>query len=187
MSEQTQHIVPVATLIKAFSFAVVLAALALVLVVLPAEYNLDPTGIGKKLGLTQLTQSNDEANQPKAMSLANKSEATNDSPTEFATDVVTITVPAGKGLEYKFYLKQHANLTYQWQSDGPLYFDFHGEPEGDTTGYFESFTIATTDEMKGSLTTPFAGSHGWYWKNTTNAPINVTLNTQGHYKIIGLK
>jgi hypothetical protein len=184
MSEQTQPIVPVATLIKALIVAVVAAALALVLVVLPAEYNLDPTGIGKSLGFTQLNVTNKDVEQLKAIAPVTKSEADS---LEFSTDEVTITVPAGKGLEYKFYLKQHANLTYQWQADGPLYFDFHGEPEGDTTGYFESFTIATTDEMKGSLTTPFAGSHGWYWKNSKDDSIAITLKTQGNYTIIGLK
>jgi hypothetical protein len=187
MSEQTQHIVPVTTLVKAFILALVLAALALVLVVLPAEYGIDPTGVGKALGFSQLNTASNEATVPKVTPLANPAEAAGDNALDFATDEVTITVPAGKGLEYKFYLKQHANLTYHWQASGLLYFDFHGEPEGDTTGYFESFTIATADEMKGSLTTPFAGSHGWYWKNSTNEAINITLNTQGHYKVIGLK
>ena len=79
-------------------------------------------------------------------------------------------------------------MTYEWITDGePLYFDLHGEPEGDTTGYFESYTIATSDEMKGSFTAPFAGSHGWYWKNTTNKPISVQLMVKGEYTVIGLK
>ena len=59
-----------------------------------------------------------------------------------------MTVPAGRGIEYKFYMKQH-EMTYEWLTDGaPLYFDLHGEPEGDTTGYFESYHIAATNEMK---------------------------------------
>ena len=39
----------VATLIKASIAAVIIATIALVLVILPAEYNIDPTGIGKAL------------------------------------------------------------------------------------------------------------------------------------------
>ena len=68
-----------------------------------------------------------------------------------------------------------------------VYFDFHGEPAGDTTGYFESYAIATTDQMRGSVTVPFDGSHGWYWKNSTNQDVVIELKTAGNYLVIGLK
>jgi hypothetical protein len=77
-------------------------------------------------------------------------------------------------------------VEYEWTSGvTALYFDFHGEPAGDTTGYFESFSIATTNNMQGSLTTPFKGSHGWYWKNTTQQPVTVALSLKGYYRIKG--
>ena len=105
---------------------------------------------------------------------------------EFQT--IEVVVPAGRGVEYKFAMQQYAKMTYEWLTDGEaLYFDLHGEPEGDTTGYFESYTIAASNEMKGSFTAPFAGSHGWYWKNETDNPIAVQLLVKGQYEIIGLK
>ena len=105
---------------------------------------------------------------------------------EFQT--IEVVVPAGRGVEYKFAMQQYAKMTYEWLTDGEaLYFDLHGEPEGDTTGYFESYTIATSNEMKGSFTAPFAGSHGWYWKNETDNPIAVQLLVKGQYEVIGLK
>ena len=98
------------------------------------------------------------------------------------SDTVTIEIPIHKGLEYKLLMEKYAHLEYEWSTDGEaLYFDFHGEPRGDTTGYFESFAITTSNNMKGSLTTPFAGSHGWYWKNETDAPVIVTLSIKGNY------
>ena len=101
---------------------------------------------------------------------------------------VTITVPAKKGVEYKFYLKQYEKLTYEWTSEIPLYFDFHGEPlDYETTKYFESFTEATNDKVKGIMTVPFEGSHGWYWKNNSDNDVKVTLKTNGNYNILGLK
>lgn len=101
---------------------------------------------------------------------------------------VTVVVPANKGIEYKFYLKQHEKLTYEWKSEAPLYFDFHGEPlDYEQTKYFESFTEATSAKMRGIMTTPFEGSHGWYWKNNSGKDISVTLKTKGNYDIIGLK
>ena len=174
-----QHTVSSKTLIKASVSAIVIAAIAIVTLILPAEYNIDPTGIGKKLGLTVLATAGEE--QQPATSLA-----TSKGTDEFQT--IEVTVPAGRGIEYKFYMKQHEKMTYEWLTDGePLYFDLHGEPEGDTTGYFESFAIATTNEMKGSFTTPFAGSHGWYWKNKTDKAIAIQLMVKGQYEVIGLK
>ena len=96
-------------------------------------------------------------------------------------------MPARDGLEYKFFLNQYANLGYEWSGNGPLYFDLHGEPEGDTTGYFESYAAAKLAEMKGSITVPFDGSHGWYFRNDTETDVKVTLKTLGNYSIIGLK
>lgn len=101
---------------------------------------------------------------------------------------VTISVPAKKGVEYKFYLKQYEKLTYEWTAETPLYFDFHGEPlDYESTKYFESFTEATSSKMKGIMTVPFEGSHGWYWKNNSDKDVKVTLKTKGSYNILGLK
>ena len=44
------------SLVKATVIAVVVAAITLVLFILPAEYNIDPTGVGQKLGLTVFNQ-----------------------------------------------------------------------------------------------------------------------------------
>jgi len=172
-----QHTVSTQTLIKASISAVIVAAIMLITIILPAEYDIDPTGVGEKLGLTALAH----AAETKTMPLE-----TTKGTDEFQT--IEVTVPAGRGIEYKFYMKQHEKMTYEWLTDGSaLYFDLHGEPEGDTTGYFESYSIATTNEMKGSYTTPFAGSHGWYWKNTTDKPVSIQLLVKGQYEVIGLK
>ena len=100
------------------------------------------------------------------------------------SDTVTIEIPMNKGLEYKLLMEKYAHLEYEWSTNGEeLYFDFHGEPRGDTTGYFESFAETTSNNMKGSLTAPFAGSHGWYWKNETDAPVIVSLSIKGNYSL----
>ena len=172
-----QHTVSTKTLVKASISAVVVAAIALVTFILPAEYNIDPTGIGNKLGLTALAQ---------AAEVETTSLETTKGTDEFQT--IEVTVPAGRGIEYKFYMKQHEKMTYEWLTDGDaLFFDLHGEPEGDTTGYYESYVIATSDDMKGSFTAPFPGSHGWYWKNKSDNPVTVKLLVKGQYKVIGLK
>ncbi len=162
-------------------YSLVFAVVVLVFVILPAEYNIDPTGIGKKLGLTVFNEESTEIST--ALSSPETAKKL-----EYSTETITVIVPAGRGVEYKFTMEQYQKLTYEWTTDGTsLYFDLHGEPKGDTSGYFESYAIATVDKMEGSFTAPFAGSHGWYWKNTTNTPITIELTVKGEYTKHGLK
>lgn len=174
MNEISFPIQTISTLIKATIAAAFIAVIVFLTVVLPAEYGIDPTGAGKALGLTVLSQDIG----PEAIQI---------SAYELQENEATIVVPANKGVEYKFRMEKHANMTYEWHSeDIALHFDFHGEPKGDTTGYFESYTLADSSQMKGSMTVPFDGIHGWYWKNTTDKDVTVTLKTKGHYEVIGL-
>ncbi|MEW6999171.1 hypothetical protein AADZ86_15910 [Colwelliaceae bacterium BS250] len=171
-----QHTLEKRSLLKALLISIIIALVALITLILPAEYNIDPTGIGAKLGLTVFKQ---EA------STATVNKVTNGS---MSNDSVVITIPAGKGLEYKLSVQQFEKVTYEWSTNGgDIYVDLHGEPAGDTTGYFESYTIATAATMKGSFTAPFPGSHGWYWKNKTTQAIDIQLSVSGSYVIEGIK
>ena len=162
---------------KALFIACGLALVLLITVILPAEYNIDPTGIGDKLGVTVF---NPEQNEISAV--------TKNGDVSINNHQIEVVVPAGRGVEYKFQMPQFAKMTYEWETDqGELYFDLHGEPEGDTTGYFESYAITTSTNMKGSYTTPFTGSHGWYWKNKNEFPVTVYLVVEGEFDVIGLK
>ncbi len=103
-------------------------------------------------------------------------------------DSITITIPANSGKEYKLYLEKDAVLEYTWKTGSKmLFFDFHGEPKGDTTGYFKSFKQSTDSRSSGSLTAPFEGTIGWYWKNTSQMPVNIVLQTRGSYQLIAEK
>ncbi len=172
-------------------FSIILAIIILLIAVLPAEYNIDPTGLGKAMGLTVLSQTNNNTAKPSVISCpditvdANKSEEQSPQASQWK-DSVMITVPAFKGLEYKFHIVKGENLEFVWNTDGAaLYFDFHGEPAGDKTGYFKSFKESTQNQSSGTLTAPFTGSHGWYWKNNSNKAVIINLQTRGNYKIIG--
>ncbi|MBB1383242.1 hypothetical protein H5071_15170, partial [Shewanella sp. SR41-2] len=128
-----QHTVSSSTLIKAALSAIVVAGIVLVTLILPAEYNIDPTGIGQKIGVTVLAQ----AAEPEVQQSA-PAEGSN----EFQT--IEVMVPAGRGIEYKFDMQQFEKMTYEWITDGTaLFVDLHGEPKGDTSGYYESYVIAT--------------------------------------------
>ena len=102
-------------------------------------------------------------------------------------DTIAITIPARNDKEYKVFLEKKSPLVYEWKTEGAeLFFDFHGEPKGDTTGYFKSFKKGTNDQGRGSLMTVFAGTHGWYWRNNTPLPVIITLKLNGDYKRLDL-
>lgn len=176
------------SLLKYSLLSLVFATVILLTIVLPAEYNIDPLGIGEKLGLTVFSDPDNTAKLNKLNKLKGSESQENFQRNTYSPQVINVKVPAGRGVEYKFHMQQYQKLTYQWQTDNTaLYFDLHGEPEGDTTGYFESYAIATLKSMEGSFTAPFTGVHGWYWKNTSDQPVNVQLTVKGDFGHHSLK
>jgi hypothetical protein len=98
-------------------------------------------------------------------------------------DTIEVIIPAEGEIEYKLAAAKSATLQYAWTSDkGDLFFDFHGEPKGDTSGYFESYGKDTKAQSNGSITTPFEGTHGWYWRNDNDFAVTVTLKVKGDYQ-----
>ncbi len=53
-SELDTHVVPKRELLRGTVYAAIVAAVILTVAVLPAEYGVDPTGLGKAMGLTKL-------------------------------------------------------------------------------------------------------------------------------------
>jgi len=100
---------------------------------------------------------------------------------------IPLTIPAQSGKEYKFHLDKGAVLEYSWQADSvELFYDLHGEPAGDTSGYFKSFETGTKASASGILTAVFEGAHGWYWRNDNAFPVAITLQVAGQYRRVDL-
>lgn len=98
-------------------------------------------------------------------------------------DTVEITIPARGEKEYKLFVEKGDSFSHAWETDGEvLFFDFHGEPANDTSGYFKSFANGTNNASSASLTATFSGTHGWYWKNSSAKPVVITLKTRGDYQ-----
>lgn len=98
-------------------------------------------------------------------------------------DSISITIPSQGDKEFKLIVEQGKMFEYSWKTNGAeLFFDFHGEPAGDTTGAFTSYRASTKNQAEGSLNVPFTGTHGWYWKNTSKDPVIITLNIRGDYQ-----
>lgn len=172
-------------LLTATAVALGIALVVLVAAVLPAEYGIDPTGIGRMTGIARLDGS--QASDPGAPSLASPAHRPEALP--FRTDTVNVTIRPHDGLEYKLAMRANASLVYSWSAPAPLYFDFHGEPTelppDAAPGYFESHEEDTRASGHGSLRAPFSGRHGWYWQNDGDTPVTVTLRLSGYYDVIG--
>lgn len=181
-------------LFKALGIALLVAAVILITVVLPAEYGIDPTGIGKALGLTELNAANTEETETAALPAtavietadAVQSFATvTKSESPFQSKQMTILLEPGKGMELKALMREDEQFVFNWQTDGgQLYVDMHGERPnaGDEfTSYWEE---KQADSAYGGFTAPFDGSHGWYWRNRTKAPVTINLEISGFYEKI---
>jgi hypothetical protein len=180
-------------------FALVLAALILVIAVLPAEYGIDPLGTGQLLGLSRLAEESDSAPldlkalaEAKPTPIGNRQLMTPPVLTDwnrgfnsrYKVDSRKIELgPAGE-IELKYQIRKGGNLVYSWESTGKVQYEFHGEPNAGPNGTYQSYAIDDKEGVErgyGSFTAPFSGIHGWYWKNLSQTPITITLLSAGFY------
>ncbi|WP_276348902.1 hypothetical protein [Daejeonella sp. JGW-45] len=210
MSEIKHPILGKKQIIKAVIISMIIGFVLLITAILPAEYGIDLTGAGKLFGFSRLYVPEDGDNAPAGsggvvlnnfplikMEKAGSGpevhrpvEADNPPPeTQLPErqDSVQVVVPAGKGLEYKIYLLKHGKMKYEWTTDnGVLYFDFHGEVKQAKEAkavYFESYTIANSNNMVGTFLAPYEGKHGWFFRNTSEKDVVVTLRLKGQYTL----
>ncbi len=180
-------------LIRATAISAAVAGALLVTVVLPAEYAIDPTGIGGALGFTEMGEIKVQLAQEAAADRAATLAADAAAPTATAaapqvagagadarSDVTELTLTPGQGAEIKATMAEGTTLTYDWSvSGGAVNYDTHADAPGiDYHGYDKGQNSAGE---KGRLLAPFDGKHGWFWRNRGDGPVTITLRTQGAY------
>ena len=171
-------------LIKATAVALLAAGALLVTTVLPAEYGIDPTGIGKALGFTALHQAGaDAALKPTGGLPPTATQAVTASAGPFQSGEITLTLAPDEGSEIKALMRAGEAFVFSWQASGPVNFDMHGEKPG---GGQEEFSSYWKDRgqtaASGSFTAPFDGTHGWYWRNRGDAPVTITVKVSGYFE-----
>ncbi|HEX8225996.1 MAG TPA: hypothetical protein VF605_19490 [Allosphingosinicella sp.] len=181
---------------RATLIAAGVAAVVLVATVLPAEYGVDPTGIGRVLGLTPMGEmKRDAASAPEAEPAAATETAAADNggitldpePASPAAGGsvgrVQLTLAPGQGEEVKATMNAGDEFTYDWSTGGPVIrFELHGEPVPAKGDEFTSFEKGSSAGAKGKFRAPFNGTHGWYWRNNTDAPVTVTVSAIGTFR-----
>ena len=164
--------------------ALLAAGLLLVVAVLPAEYGVDPLGIGRRLGLTAMNDVKKEVDafQASRASSAPGTATVVPQPRDYQNETVAFTLVPGGTVEYKYRLDKGQALLYSWKATGRVNCEFHAEPDGAPRGYAESYEKRDAeDAASGTLTAPFSGIHGWYWENTGSTDVTVTLSAAGFY------
>lgn len=205
MNDSDNHGPSKSTLLKGGLFALLVAMIVTVVFVLPAEYGVDPTGIGAKLGILQLAETTQAEEDPYAPTrtvagtfpgipdefdfwepevLGDPYSRSQGAP--FRSDILTIALDVGEQVEYKAIMKQGDALVYRWKlASGVVYTDFHADPGEDAEGYPDQYFIRYEEgeegENSGSLVAPFDGNHGWYWLNIEDYPVEITLEVHGFY------
>ena len=166
--------------------ALLVAGLVLVVAVLPAEYGIDPTGLGRRLGLTTMNDVQKSLDAFQSTRAGGASGGATIVPQErkFNEETIELKLVPGDSVEYKYRLDKGEALLYSWKATGRVNVEFHAEPDGAPQGYAESYEKKNAmDSTSGTLTAPFAGIHGWYWENTTGGEVIVTLSAAGFYNL----
>lgn len=187
-------------LIKSTILAAIAAIVILFTVVLPAEYGIDPTGVGKLLRLTEMGQIKQQLAEEAAADAAglvatetsdidNMTEQTiNTTPTDTTVadgqwrDEIPFTLPPGEGIEIKMKMSEGDKANYSWAvTGGEVNFDTHGDALGKAISYEKGRGVASDE---GVLEAAFTGNHGWFWRNRGDSDVQVVLRTRGDYSTI---
>lgn len=194
-----------AQLLRSTVIAAGVAAALLVTVVLPAEYGIDPTGVGGALGLTTMgeikTQLAEEAEADRLRDAAPPAPAVVPAPSssllnrvfaefvigaaraqEMRSDVTELTLQPGEGAEIKLIMAKDAVVDFTWTAEGGVVnFDLHGDGGGNEVSYEKGRGVPGAE---GKLVAGFDGNHGWFWRNRTSGPVTIKLSTSGLYSDI---
>ncbi len=194
-------------LLKATAIALIVACVLLITAILPAEYGVDPTGIGATLGLNKLNAAAAAAEPMVSKETTAEKQQGTESTTsgeekldavgqpvkaiddtvvtkhedDFRTETMTVTIAPNKGAEIKTKMKAGDSFVFYWEvSGGEVASDMHGDKLNAADGEYTSYWIDTPRKSaSGSFTAAFEGKHGWYWLNRGDKPVIITVKVSG--------
>lgn len=166
-TEQFQQAPTPKALFTASLVAMGIALAVLFGAILPAEFGFDPFRIGQVLGITGLSQAEQQPLEEQLL--------------PHRTDFVEFYLEPFQSVEYKYTMDLDAPLVFSWEADAELYYDMHAEPAGLGVEFAESYEQGNAIAKTGSYHAPFAGIHGWFWENRSGRDVEVRLYTSGFY------
>lgn len=171
-----------AQLLRATTGALLAGAVILITTVLPAEYGVDPTGIGKALGLTALSRTGETAAQEQATPpSAAETVIAYDAP--YQSREMSLTLQPNEGAEIKALMRAGESFVFGWTTDGgAVNFDMHGEKQNAGDEFSSYWKDRDQSEAHGRFIAPFDGTHGWWWKNRGSESVTVTVKMSGYFE-----
>ncbi len=168
------------------------AAIILITAVLPAEYGIDPTGIGQLIGLKEMgeikislkeeiQQELDGESTLKQPSIAELEPSSQPDDSGSKYDSLTFTLKPGETTEFKLSMLKGASVEYDWSVDkGHVNYDTHGDsPTINYHGYGKGQKV---ESDQGRLVAEFDGNHGWFWRNRSDQKTIISLSISGNYQ-----
>ncbi|MBA3853610.1 MAG: transmembrane anchor protein [Gemmatimonas sp.] len=180
------------TLRNATATAIGVAAVLLTLIVLPAEYGVDPTGAGRVLGLTEMGEIKQQlAREAAAAEAAEASGGAAPAATAAPeampgavekADTVLVSLEPSAGKEVKLVMRSGATARFAWTATGGnVNFDMHGDSTGAPNSYIPYRRGTGVPADSGVITAAMDGSHGWFWRNRSGRDVVVRLVVTGDY------
>ncbi|MBT7042960.1 MAG: transmembrane anchor protein [Candidatus Marinimicrobia bacterium] len=175
-------------LLKSTIIAFVVASFLLLLVILPAEYGVDPTGVGHALGLKKMGEikkslEKEALTEPEILKdNLTKNQKVKSEIFEEKQDIMEVEIASGEAIEIKLEMKKGAIAQYKWSTEnGALNFNLHGDGYKGMhkTATYKKGKMVASD--KGELVAEFDGYHGWFWRNRNDATVKVLLEVTGDF------
>lgn len=174
-------------------FAMAASAVILTTIVLPSEYGVDPTGVGRAFGLTQMGEIKDQLAEEAAIDAAAVAaapapveavvvaQARPDTPAPAAqSETMQLTLAPGEGAEIKAVMEEGARVAFDWSvAGGHVNFDTHADAPG--ISYHGYGKGKQSIGEQGELVAAFDGKHGWFWRNRSAGTVTVTLRVDGAF------
>ena len=161
-----------------------IAAVAVVtMIVLPAEYGVDPTGVGEATGLLKIANPDNPELERGMQRMAGQEVLaltdTRPEPAPGVTDTWTYELAPFESVEFKYTLPEGQPMSFRWEGTGPLHYDMHAHPFEGGEELTESYGIDDTQVMQGRYTPAFTGIHGWFWENRSMDNVTLRLEASG--------
>jgi len=167
-------------LAKSTAIAMLVAGVVLVSFVLPAEYGIDLLGIGRALGLTNLSGAANAKTADPAR--ASTHGPVFPQPSRYQMDTREFKLGPYEYIEFKYELATGASMLYDWKASAPVIFNLHTDPAGKPEDASESFEKGEAAEKQGAYVAPYDGLHGWYWENPGGGEITLHLSAIGFFR-----
>ncbi|MCL4865453.1 MAG: hypothetical protein KJZ47_06130 [Gemmatimonadales bacterium] len=200
-------------LLRSTLIAAAVAILLLFTTVLPAEYGVDPTGVGEVLGLTEMGRikvslakeqaaadsaeaalvqasataeaASPAANPPAAPAIVGTPGAApgGEAPPATNSHVTEVRLGPNEGKEIKLIMRKGAQVAFSWATDRGAV-NYDLHADAPGISYHGYGKGNGLAAHEGTLVAAFDGSHGWFFRNRGSDALTVILRTNGDYSAL---